>query len=157
MSKEKQLKEFEFTLSEPVNIHKGGQNIQVNKILLKSPNSKQQLKRILIKEAIIKAFAANERANISAENKSKNNVEISKEEEVEAVIGLLYAYLHCEKINDVLEAFKYLLKDGCGIFEDKATVTDYYLEQMDDDIEAMLGEYIVNFILQSRTKQQKKN
>lgn len=151
MSKEKQLKEFEFTLSEPVTIHKSGQSVPVAKILLKCPNSRQQRDRLIIKNGFL--YNKNQSTATATDTEQKANDVIDNLTESQKILGGLFSTKTADEMDEILNAFKRLLLDGCGTFEG-ITATDHYLNQIDgDDFDSMLGEYIANFILPSWMKQ----
>ena len=174
---DKSKKEFEFTLSENITVHKDGERQFCNKLLLKGPSSKQQRERCLIKQALMESInKANETASrleqanaISGvagammgkldKAKTKRIAKDSINDDVldipnsEQLLSLLYMQISPDRLTEIFDAFNALLCGGCATAFDIA-LTQSIIDQIDaDDMESLLGEYIENFIVPSWMKQ----
>jgi NADH dehydrogenase FAD-containing subunit len=148
MTKEKKLKEFDFILAESIEIHKHGQKVDAAKVLLKCPSSKHQRDRLIIKNG----FMNNDKAQDGGNQNAKKDDDFNELKESEKILGMLYSMKKADQMGEILDAFKRLLVNGCGIVEGIA-LTETYIDEIDaNDLDDMLGEYIVNFILPSWMK-----
>jgi len=139
-------REFEFSLAAPIGVHKDGEKHFADKITLVAPSVKNNKSRCIIKQAIAHCIAE------SQKNRESNSDVVASSETNEdfATLGpimatSLYVFLDSNQILEVINAFTDLLISGCGRVLD-TPLTTFHLEQLDaEDLDKMLGEYIVNF------------
>ena len=142
----KNKREFEYTLQSNIGIHKDGEKQFCNKIVLKAPNSKQTEQRVMLKQAFMSAMEKSSSAKDSASKGKDRTFDIS---ECEQIISLIYMNLTSKEIIDLFDAFKDLLITGCGKALEMA-LTAFAIDQIDsEDLDNMMGEFIVNFLIPS--------
>ena len=147
--KESLKKEFEYKLSNPVNIHKGGEKVLANKLLLRAPTAEDQKDRIILKQGIMDALSKQNAANSS--DKSQTDDAKDKNEDQtkgEALISLMYVHKKPDEIIEMQASFKNLVLKRAKI--DGEAVTSFIYGTLDpEEIDCMMGEYLINFILPS--------
>lgn len=146
-------REFEYSLQVNISIHKNGEKQFANKIKLLAPSSAQRTNRCIIKQAFMNAGKKSGGGDSSGSSQTQTSddqdIEITNAEQV---AGMLYSNLDYNEISRVMEAFIDLLTSGCGIALEER-LTTFHIDQIDsEDLDNMLGEYIVNFLIPSWMK-----
>lgn len=159
MKEETFKKEFVYKLSKPLGVHKKGEKIFINEVLLKAPSVKLYKYRIVLKQVVLSAIQAQqERMNIKSKDlevENDNHTDTEGPSQEDGILLMVYGYKRTEEIEYLFDAFKNLLINGCGIV-DELIFTSAMFEQLDsDDLDGMLGAYIINFIMPSWTKVRK--
>jgi len=138
--------EFQFELSKPLKYHSGGEEIEGNFITLYAPSKKQMKNNVALKEAFFKAVSSQE-GDASTENKASEKVELNGLD----VIDMMY--ITGVPMHTVLLSATELFKSGVAKIDGSVGLTQPILDDIDqDDLEAMTGEYMVNFTIASFLK-----
>lgn len=140
-------KEHVFQLSTPVKYHSGGEEIDGQFITLTAPSKKQMQHNIALKAAFFKAVNDNDSAESG--QTSDKETKISGQD----VIDMMY--MGGADMYKVLLSATELFKSGVATVEGTVNLTQPILDTMtQDDLEAMTGDYIVNFTIASFLKRQ---
>lgn len=135
--------EFRYELIAPVKYHAGGEEIDGAFITFYAPSKKQMKHNISLKEAFFKAVTAQE-GNASSDNK------ISDQKKLNGLDLIDMMYLSGTDMHSVLLSASELFKSGVASMEGSVSVTQPIIDGItQDDLEAMTGEYMVNFTLAS--------
>lgn len=138
--------EFNFNLSSPAKFHSGGEEVDGTFITFYAPSKKQMKHNIALKEAFFKAVAAQE-GGTSSENK------ISDQKKLNGLDLIDMMYISGTDMHCVLLSASELFKSGVAKIEGSVNVTQPIIDSItQDDLEAMTGEYMVNFTLASFLK-----
>ncbi len=138
--------EFQFELNTPVKYHSGGEEVDGNFITLTAPSKKQMKNNIALKEAFFKAVSAQE-TQTSSESK------ISEQPELTGVDVIDMMYISGVPMHSVLLSATELFKSGVAKIDGTVSLTQPILDEINqDDLEAMTGDYMVNFTLASFLK-----
>ncbi len=156
VDRKKDKSEVVIQLSDKITVQKSGEQLFSNKITLKAPSAVHMIKLCSIKQIVMSAFKTAVAGAVGAattqvsQTKQQIDTNIS---DADQVITVLYMNTSSEEIICIMNDFKELLFAGCGLVED-VVVTEYVLSQLlVKDIELLLGEYIVNFIVPSWMQQ----
>ncbi len=159
VDRKKDKSEVVIQLSDKITVQKSGEQLFSNKITLKAPSAVHMIKLCSIKQIVMSAFktaaagaagAAGAAATQVSQTQQQSDTNIS---DADQVITVLYMNASPEEIICLMNGFRELLLAGCGLVED-VVVTEYVLSQLlVKDIELLLGEYIVNFIIPSWMQQ----
>lgn len=140
--------EFQFELTTPIKYHSGGEEVEGTFITLTAPSYKQMDKCIPLKQAFFRAAAS---INDSVE---EANVEPNAPAEAAGMTpeGLIALFYQSEE--DMVKVFLYgveLFKSsGVALVDGSVSMKQLLIEKMSqDDLENMLGRYMINFILAS--------
>ncbi len=141
--------EFQFELTKPIKYHAGGEEIEGKFITLAPPAYKQMDKCVPLKQAFYRAAAS-----ISDDDSVEVVGETSPPAEAEKMTPEGLMSLFYQSAENMLQVMLYgveLFKSpGIAKLEGSVTMTHPMIEQMSqDDLENMLGLYMVNFILAS--------
>ncbi len=138
--------EFQFELNTPVKYHAGGEELDGNFITLTAPSKKQMKNNIALKEAFFKGISAQE-----AQTSSGSNVSDQPELTGADVIDMMY--MSGVPMHNVLLSATELFKSGVAKIDGSVSLTQPILDGISqDDLEAMTGDYMVNFTLASFLK-----
>ena len=133
--------EFQFELTTPVKYHSGGEEVEGAFITLYAPSKKQMKNNIALKEAFFKAVASQE-GDSSSDNK------ISEQGKLSGMDLIDMLYISGVSMHAVLLSATELFKSGIAKVEGSVNLTQPILDGLSqDDLEAMTGEYMVNFTL----------
>jgi hypothetical protein len=157
MVDKKQVKsEIVVQLSDKISIQKNGEQLYSNKITLKAASAATISKICALKQIVMSAFK-----KASVDNNAKR-VDVADDSDLkmsdsEQLLTVLYMHASADDMVCVMDDFCDLLIAGCGLVED-VVITNYVLNQfLASDLEMLLGEYIVNFMLPSWMRQAMKN
>lgn len=148
------ISEFDYQLIDPIGYHYKGEVIEGTFITLKAPSSKNTVECAQLKQAFFRAIP-----------QSEGNVELSSSDKKEAeealtgesIISLLSMSSKVD-LSVVLLTAKKLFCSGIALMEGETKITAPIISEMSyDDLESMLGEYLVNFILASALKKMNSN
>ena len=138
--------EFIFNLNSPVKYHSGGEEVDGTFITLYAPSKKQMKHNISLKEAFFKSVA-NQKSDGSSENK------ISDQQKMNGLDLIDLLYLSGTDMHCVLLSASELFKSGVAKIDGSAGLTQPIIDIIpQDELEAMTGEYMVNFTLASFLK-----
>lgn len=140
--------EFNFELTKPIKYHAGGEEVEGAFITLTAPAYKQMDKCVPLKQAFYRAAAAI--ADDSEETVSETNA--SPDDSVMTPEGLLSLFYQSNEdmVKIILYGVELFKSPGIAKMEGSVNITHKMIEEMSqDDLERMLGQYMVNFILAS--------
>jgi len=117
-------------------------------LVLYAPSNKLSKQKDKLRQQIIAAFLnAGKNSNAA---QTQNNKEEKKSLESEEILFAIAASENCINIK---EEFKKLLIAGCGSLDGKVTIGMHHIETIsDDELEELMGQYIINFIIASWMK-----
>ena len=144
--------EFTFNLSEPIEIAKDGKTEPCDKLLLRAPAFIHRKYSLRIKQSFLRAIN-----NLPKTEQKADEVKSADEAiTAESIAGLLLmSDIDIIKVFDDFEAL--LLSKGiCFVSTDKVMTERHYEQLADEDIDLLLGEYIVNFLIPSWMRRQMK-
>lgn len=137
------MKTFDFTLQTPIEYHDKGEKKESTLLTLSAPNVKARKNAARLKQGIMRAINGIEVKGEIDQKKSKEDI---KPNEVLALIQMSNV-----EYDEYIDTFIKLL--GCGIckIEDSIVMTNTIAESIEDfeDIERLMGEYLVNFLIGS--------
>ena len=137
------LSEFNFELSTPIMYDSGGEKVEASFIALKAPTKKQMQHNIALKEAFFKAVKNIDDGPGNPEASAKDTKPSGQD-----IIDMLY--MGGIEMHKVLLSAIELFKSGVAQVEGTVNLTQPLIDTMtQDDLEAMTGEYIVNFTIAS--------
>lgn len=135
------MKTFEFTLSEPLKYHGGGENTESCKLELTAPSVKNRKKAAKLKQGFMRCI--NDLASDSTANEDKDHK--IKPEEI-----LVLLQMGSVEYDEYIEIFMGLITEGVCKIEGKVALTKDLAEEISfEAMERLMGEYLVNFILGS--------
>lgn len=153
MTEKKLKREFEFTLQNQISLHKGGERVFANKILLKAPSMIEMRYRCIIKQTVLESLQKqNEKTQKTGDTDSKNDTsDDMSSTSGDQFISVIYMNQDKDTLEELINAFTDILLSSATINSEK--LTDTLIKQIDcGELDAMLGEYIINFILPSWMK-----
>lgn len=150
--------EFQFELKKPVKYDVSGEVVEGTFITLFAPSYKQMDKCVPLKQAFFRVAASiqdnseeEEMVKFSSGDATKKNEQDSKEDELtpEALISMLYQSEE-DMIKILLYGIQLFKAPGIALIDGSVGMTQPLIEKMQqEDLENMLGAYMVNFILAS--------
>lgn len=150
----KDKSEIVVQLSDKITVQKSGEQLFSNKMTLKAPSAVHMTKLCTVKQIVMRAVKtaiAEATATQAVQAKAIQSQPSSDAvvSDADQAVLMLYMNASSEDMICVMNGFRELLFDGCGLVEG-VVVTDYVINQLlVKDIEHLLGEYIVNFIVPS--------
>ena len=136
--------DFQFELTTPVKYHSGGEEVEGNFITLYAPSKKQMKNNIALKEAFFKAVSKQEESTTTTKEK------ISEQEKLSGLDLIDMMYISGVPMHSVLLSATELFKSGVAKIDGSVSLTQPILDGISqDDLEAMTGDYMVNFTLAS--------
>ena len=144
------MKTFDFTLSEPIKYQKDGANTEASMLELTSPAVNNRKKVARMKQGFMRVIgelpeSAKLEAKESADKKEDDEKEKTNPREILSLLqmgSIDYA--------DYVDIFVSLLTSGICKVEGETPITAHMLDKVSfEDIEKLMGEYFVNFILTS--------
>jgi len=140
--------DFTYELKEPISYQDETGQKETKTLVLYAPSNKLSKQKSKLRQKVIASFLALG-GNSNNQNKSNENEKASLEPE-----QVLFALAASNQFIEMKQEFCDLLKNGCASLEGKCnTITDYHLQQIDDEeLEEVMGQYIVNFIIASWMK-----
>ncbi len=140
--------ECHFELSRPLKYHSGGEEVEGTFITLAPPTYKQMDKCVPLKQAFYRAASSITDDAVEAgteTNKSSDDTQLTPD----GLISLFYQSDE-DMVKIVLYGVELFKSPGIAMVDGAANITQLLIEQMSqDDLENMLGRYMVNFILAS--------
>jgi hypothetical protein len=136
------MKSFDFTLSGPVSFQGTGENKKTTLLTFYAPSVKHRKRAAKLKSGFMQAVSSIEETEAK---QSKSSEEIKPSE----ILALLQMY--CSNYDEYLELFLSLATDGvCKLDGSEVKLQTHNIEDTAfDDLERMMGEYLVNFIVGS--------
>lgn len=135
------MNDFAHELSSPVDYHSGGENKQATSVVLASPSNKQRRPAAKLKQCFFRAL------NSFSDEQAQDQKDDSKPKG-SAILALIM--MSDVDIDEVHEAFKTLLTTGCAMLDGEVAMSNHHYDAIAfEDTEAMLGEYLVNFLIPS--------
>lgn len=148
----KLIQEFEFELTSPISIHKGGDLVPVKKLLLKAPSNMHRYYLIKLKQGFYSAMLSMQKFS-SGKSQDENLNGPKKEAKLDGKT-ILMAFLASDI--DLIEYFNlfrdFLCNDLC-LVDGTIKLTSHMFDQISiEDSEELLGKYIESFLLSSWMK-----
>lgn len=140
------MTEFEYTLKQPFDYAHKGEQYTASMLLCKCPTSKQIDKCARLKQAFYRAAAesAESAQDRQQSDRATRDSDISAQEVLDAI---------CQSNVDFSEVMSIgisLISSGIVLIDGQEKLTRGLIDKMSlDDIESVLGEYYVNFIIAS--------
>ncbi len=142
---------FEFELSEPLKYHHSGNEETGNLLVLKAPSLKQNGRRIKLQQTFFQAVQSMRSKNphlAEQEDEDQQDKEITGPE----VLAMLLAS-DADMVSFHEEFEKLMCSGTICMIEDQEKMTKVIWEKLHyDDVDALLGEYMANFIVASVLK-----
>lgn len=137
------MKTFDFNLSGPINYHAEGTSEEGHSLTLAAPSVKARKKSAKLKQGVMRAVSSLQgNADTQSDKKGKEDI---KGEEILALIQMSDI-----DYGEYIDTFIDLLCKGVCKIEDKVEITSNIAEDISfEDMEKLMGEYLVNFILGS--------
>ena len=140
--------EFIYELIAPIKYHSVGEDKDGTFITLYAPSKKQMQHNIILKSGFFRSVASQEN-NASSEDKISDRPKLVGTE----LIDMMYST--DTDMHKILLSASELFKSGVAKVEGTEKVTQPILDKLSqDDLEAMTGEYMINFTLASFLKRQ---
>ncbi|MEE9222966.1 MAG: hypothetical protein V3V40_05875 [Nitrosomonadaceae bacterium] len=150
--------EFQFELTKPIKYDAGGEKVEGAFITLAHPSYKQMDKCVPLKQAFYRAAAdidadteavaaavATAAAAAAATGATPEDTDITPE----GLISLFYQSDE-DMVKIILYGVELFKSPGIALIDGSTSMTHPMIEQLSqDDLENMLGQYMVNFILAS--------
>lgn len=139
--------EFDYFLKKPIQYAFQGQSVSASFIRLSAPTAKDLKHTTILKSAIFEAIKNMEGKNTEESN---NDSQVSEQDiDGEGIIAFLYmGGVDMSKV--IVAAVELFRRKGLALIEGETNLTMPLIEKIShDDIEAMTGEYIANFIAPS--------
>jgi hypothetical protein len=152
IDKPEKIKEFNFNLSEPVSYSCKGEQIESSFITFTAPTSRNRRECAFLKQAFFKAVNSVHGSTKDVEQDVKAKVDISASD----ITDLLA--MGSEDLSEVWEVSIKLFSSGVGMLGGEEKLTKLLLDQVHmDDLDSMVGEYLVNFTLRSSLNKMNQN
>ncbi len=149
------ITEFNYELLEPITYAHKGNPVEASFITFKAPSSRQIDLCSDLKQYFFQSLKDGEgNSNRSSGESPSQELDLSGSE-----IMILMAMSTTVKLKSVILTAKQLFKvKGIAQIDGSVDITDIHFNEIDpEDIEEMVGEYLVNFILASALKKMKKD
>ncbi len=139
--------EFRYALTTPFKYDHKGDRHDASFILLQAPTSRHSRECAALKQAFFRSAAA-----IDSDAEAEKDVDVTGEEVI-AMIAMSSAV----DLADVMDtAIRLFTNKGIALVDGEVNLNKQLIERMmQSDVEAMLGEYMVNFTLASSLAQMK--
>jgi hypothetical protein len=139
----------EYALQEPVQYANKGEMVEAMFVTLNPPTSRNMTECAQLKQAFFRALPKT--GEIEAEASDGGQAELTGE----AVMTMITMSPDVE-LASVLVTGRELLTSGLALIDGEEKLTKPVLDNMSaDDLEGMIGEYLVNFILASALRKMK--
>lgn len=140
--------EYQYDLKRKFNYAKSGESKEASFILLKAPNSTNRKECAQLKQAFFRSLPEPKE---STDNKDEDSVDIKAGD-----VMVLIARSPNVDYAEFLEIASKLMISNVALVDGDTKLTIPIMNQMsNDDVEGMVGEYMVNFILASALTQAK--
>lgn len=155
-NKSTKVTEFNYELSEPIQYAHNGNPVEASFITFKAPSSKQIDLCADLKQYFFQALKEGE--ELSA-GKAVGNADNKDLELTGSDIMSLLSMSTKVKLRSVILTAKQLFKvKGIAMLDGSVNINELHFNEMDpDEIQDMIGEYLVNFILASVLKKMKQD
>lgn len=145
-----------YQLKTPLNYHSRGEEVEASFITLFAPSYKHMDKTVPLKQAFYRAAAAIEGGTVEQESTDTDTPDNDAGLTPDMAVAMLY-----QSNEDMVKIFLYAAElfkaPGIAKIEGSEKMTGAIIEKLSqDDLENMLGTYLVNFILASVLNGQKK-
>lgn len=141
------MKTFDFTLSEPIDYQAKGENTKASMLELSAPAVNNRKKVAKMKQGFMRVV------NELPDSVKKEAGELQeKDKDEKATPGEILSLLQMGSIDyaDYIDIFVSLLTSGTCRVEGEVAITSHMVDKISfEDIEKLMGEYFVNFILTS--------
>lgn len=146
----RRVKEFDVTLEEPIELHKGGDVTEALTVLIKSPSAKHRNHAHALKQMFTRAMMK-QQDSLSDEQKkaAEKRAEKTKDEDISAQEIVMMMLASDEDFNLFNDTFRKLVTSGCAELEGENFTTFHYDQLSLDDSEKLLGEYMKHFLVAS--------
>lgn len=139
------MKTFDFTLSEPIDYQAKGENTKASLLELSAPAVNNRKRAAKMKQGFMRVV--NELPD-SAKQEGKKGDEKVKPEEILALLQM-----GSIEYDEYMDIFFNLLTSGICKVEGEVELTQHMADKISfEDLEKLMGEYLVNFILASLEK-----
>lgn len=144
------MKTFDFTLSEPIDYQAKGENTKSSLLELSAPSGKERKKAARLKQGFMRCIneipdSDKQQAKELADKKDGTEKKETKPEEILALLQM-----GSIDYPDYLDIFVGLLTSGICKVEGDTPITSLIVDKISyEDLEKLMGEYFVNFILGS--------
>lgn len=145
-----------YQLKTPLNYHSRGEEVEASFITLFAPSYKHMDKTVPLKQAFYRAAAAIEGETVEQESTDTDTPDNDAGLTPDIAVAMLY-----QSNEDMVKIFLYAAElfkaPGIAKVEGSEKMTGAIIEKLSqDDLENMLGTYLVNFILASVLNGRKK-
>lgn len=149
MSKTKKLTSFQYSLEVPIEYAYKGDMQEGTFITVKAPTSKHMDDCADLKQAFFQSLPTDKDGAAEADDATSD----TKDKLTGEAIMTLISMSPKVKLKDVLHTAKRLFTSGLAKIEGEEKLTTKLIDDMDqDDLEAMTGEFLLNFTLASALK-----
>lgn len=136
------MKTFDFTLSEPVDYQTGGENTKASMLELTAPSVNNRKRVAKLKQGFMRVI--NDLPETAKKEEKKDNEKVKPEE----ILTLIQ--MGSIEYDEYIDIFVNLLTSGVCKIEGEVAMTQLIAEKISfEDMERLMGEYLVNFILVS--------
>lgn len=140
--------EFAHVLKTPVSYHSGGDNKDAEAIILTAPSNKQRKPAAKLKQFFFQAINS-----LDADEEAVKAAKEAKADEQKKAKGSdLVSLLVMSDVDyvEVHDAFEKLMTSGCAKLDGDVDLNSMTYEKLSfEDTEAMLGDYLANFLIPS--------
>lgn len=143
-NKQDKIKEFTFNLNEPLSYSQSGDQTESSFIVFTAPTSRNRRECAFLKQAFFKA--------INSVHGNIKNTEVVERDKTDINASDITDLLAMGEVDlcEVWEVSIKLFASGVGMLGGEAKLTRLLIDQIDmDDLNDMVGEYLVNFTLRS--------
>jgi len=147
--------EIEFCLTTPIKYAGDGAQVDGFKLILKAPSGKNIAHRAILKQQLMIAFQwmeSQKPKSAQPDSAAKPDAKLTDDDikDVGDALALAIYAAPGVDINRVLGEFAQLLIEGACSVEGEKDLTRSLFEKISlDDVDAMLGQYLANFIMPS--------
>ena len=145
--------EFQYVLQTPFEYASAGNVVEASFVSLKAPASRNSRECAQLKQAFWRSVEANELEAKNPEDFGEKESQVDGQ----AIMMVMAMSKHVD-LGDVIEAAKHLFTKGkVALIDGEVPMTKPTLDEMShEDVDAMVGDYMVNFILASSLSRMKK-
>lgn len=142
-------KDFTYELERPILYQDETGEKETHTLVLYAPSNQLAEQKGILRQKVLAAFV--EAGNSSSANKPDK--EEKKKDKIEPE-EILFAIAVSKHFLEIKTAFRELLKNGCLSLDGKIDkITNWHLDQIEDEeLEEVMGQFIVNFIIPSWMK-----
>lgn len=141
--------EMRFMLTTPFDYSKGGEQLTAEFIVCTAPSSNQMKECAFLKQAFFRALPDGD-SEASGEA-DPDDLDMSGSD-----VMMMIAQSDGVKLSDVLEVGWKLIGSGVALVDGEQKLTEPLIKKMSlDDLESLIGDYIVNFVIASSLKRMK--